>query len=69
MAILFYTDGRFSVNALGSDVLVFTFMGYTAREIPLNGRTTLSVKRTRAEADSLEDVIVIALGMKRESKN
>ena len=40
-------QGRFSINAGTNDVLVITYVGFAAREISLNGRTTLSVTLAR----------------------
>lgn len=62
------TEGKFSIVADKSAVLVFSFVGFLTQEVPLNGRKTLSVKMVFASVDSLQNVIVIALGMKREAK-
>ena len=60
-------SGNFSINAAGTDVLVITFIGFTNLEVPLNGRTTVSVTLTPAETN-MEEVVVIALGEKRAAK-
>ncbi|THU40157.1 SusC/RagA family TonB-linked outer membrane protein [Niastella caeni] len=61
-------EGKFSIVADRSAVLVFTSVGFVSQEVPINGRTTLSVIMAGAAADNLQNVIVIALGMKRETK-
>ena len=40
----------------------------STQEIPLNGRSTLSVNLARGEATALTEVVVTALGVKKESK-
>ena len=62
------TEGKFNIVAGKSAVLVFSSIGFVTQEVPLHGRTTLSVKMVIAGADTLQNVIVIALGMKRETK-
>src|SRR5512139_2761871 len=42
-------QGKFSINAGTNDVLIFTYVGLAAREVSLNGRTTLSVTLIRAD--------------------
>lgn len=61
-------SGNFSINASGSNILVFSFVGYTTQELILNGRTTVNVTMFRSEGDDLTMVVVTALGIKRESK-
>lgn len=61
-------SGNFSINASGSNILVFSFVGYTTQELTLNGRTTVNVTMFRSEGDDLTMVVVTALGIKRESK-
>ena len=60
-------SGNFSINASGTDVLLFTFVGFTNLEVPINGRTTVSVTLTPA-GTNMDEVVVIALGVKRAAK-
>ncbi len=60
-------SGNFSINAAGKDVLLFSSIGFVTLEVPLNGRTTVSVTMARGQS-TLEEVVVIALGMKRAAK-
>jgi TonB-linked SusC/RagA family outer membrane protein len=61
-------SGNFSINATGKDVLVFSFIGFITLEVPLNGRNTVSVGMVRGEATMGEEVVVVALGVRRSSK-
>ena len=60
--------GKFNITASANDVLVFSYVGFTTQEIPLNGRTTLSVSLSLGEATALTEVVVTTLGVKKESK-
>lgn len=60
-------DGTFSVNAEPSATLVFSFIGYTTQEVPLNNRSTVNVTLEESST-ALSEVVVTALGIKKESK-
>jgi len=60
--------GKFSITASANDVLVFSYVGFATQEIPLNGRTTLSVNMSLGETNALTEVVVTTLGIKKESK-
>ena len=59
-------DGNYSINASPSDVLVFSYVGYTTQEITVGGQSTINV--TLASDNQLDEVIVTAQGLKREKK-
>lgn len=59
-------DGKFSVSAAPTDVLVFSFIGMTTQEVTASS-TTLNVKMVDGAVE-LEGVVVTALGIKREKK-
>jgi len=64
-------DGTFSimVNDLQNAVLVVSFTGYSTREIPVNGKTDLSILMTPGDKN-LKDVIVVgALGLTRKQRS
>ncbi|WP_138478340.1 SusC/RagA family TonB-linked outer membrane protein [Dyadobacter bucti] len=60
-------EGAFEINAAANATLVFSFIGYQSQEIALNGRSKLDVTLVEA-ATSLEEIVVTALGIKKESK-
>lgn len=62
------TAGRFQINASGADVLVFTYVGFTPQEIALNGRTTLDVSLQAGNGQNLNEVVVTALGIRKEAR-
>ncbi|MBC7923645.1 MAG: SusC/RagA family TonB-linked outer membrane protein [Ferruginibacter sp.] len=50
------------------EVLVFSFIGFATAEVPLNGSTVVNV-RLREDQQTLNEVVVTALGIKREEKS
>lgn len=59
-------DGNFSLPAKVGDVLVFSFIGYEKQEVTVTG-SPISVRMTNIGIN-LSDVVVTALGIKRERK-
>jgi len=61
-------DGKYSIKATPGGTLVFSFVGYTTKEVVIG--TSSSVNVTMAEdAATLDEVVVTALGIKREKKS
>jgi TonB-linked SusC/RagA family outer membrane protein len=61
-------DGKFSL-AVPSDAttIVFSFVGMTTQEVAYNGQTTIDIS-LQSEAVDVDEVVVTALGIKREKK-
>ncbi|AEE19803.1 SusC/RagA family TonB-linked outer membrane protein [Dokdonia sp. 4H-3-7-5] len=59
-------DGNYSIQASPTDVLIFSFVGYTTKEVTVGNQTTINVGL--ASDNALEEVIVTAQGIKREKK-
>ncbi|PCI36064.1 MAG: TonB-dependent receptor [Flavobacteriaceae bacterium] len=61
-------DGNYSIELSdGQRVLQFSYMGYTTKNVTVNGRTILNVSLEQS-AESLNEVVVTALGIKRKEK-
>lgn len=60
-------DGRYTIQASPSDVLVFTFVGMETREMPATS-TTMDVRLTDS-ATELEQIVVTAVGIRREKSS
>ncbi|RAJ28547.1 TonB-dependent receptor [Pedobacter cryoconitis] len=59
-------NGSYAIVATGPDVvLVFSYIGFTAKEMPVNGRTTLNVQLVE-ELTSLGEVVVVGYGTQRK---
>lgn len=54
-------DGKFTIMAAPSDVLVISYVGYTSKEIKVGSRKVLSVDLNE-DAKQLEEVVVTAYG-------
>lgn len=59
--------GHFSLSARGNDTLLFTSIGFTQKEVLINNQTVINVQ-LQAQANSLNEVVVTALGIKKEKK-
>ncbi|WNH08079.1 carboxypeptidase-like regulatory domain-containing protein [Thalassobellus suaedae] len=60
-------DGKYSIKANTGATLVFSFVGYTTKEIAIGSSNTINV--TMAEdAESLEEVVVTALGLSKQKR-
>jgi TonB-linked SusC/RagA family outer membrane protein len=61
--------GNYSIEVSGSNpVLVFSFVGYEAAEIAVGNRSTVDLAMDLS-SESLKEVVVTALGIKREEKS
>lgn len=66
--VLTDAQGNFTINVADAKaVLVITYVGFTAQEVPLSGRTSLTVTLASA-AGQLQDVVVTALGISKEAR-
>ena len=61
-------DGNYTLTNVPSDAsLQFSYVGMTIQVVPVNGRTRIDVIMA-ADTELLDEVVVTALGMKREQK-
>lgn len=62
-------DGKFNLDIpQGSEnVLVFSSVGFISQEVPIDGQTTFTIT-LNTDTQSLDEVVVTALGIKREKK-
>jgi len=61
-------QGHFTINAAENETLSFTRVGYEPRQVKLGSGAMLDVQMTES-VGQLEDVVVTALGIKREEKS
>lgn len=60
-------DGNYSINVTsGEATLVFSFVGFAAQEVPLGGQTNVNVVLA-SDATQLSEVVVTALGVKKDA--
>ena len=61
-------DGRYALGVpAGADSLVFSFIGYERLAVAIGGRTTVDVA-LGAESRLIDDVVVTALGIRRQER-
>ena len=60
-------DGKYSIECAPNATLTYSYIGYVAVEEKVNNRTTINVQ-LKEESTSLNEVVVTALGMKRDQK-
>lgn len=61
-------DGQYSIEASQGDILRFSMIGYLAQEITISQNTNINVT-LEVDEGSLEEVVVTAMGIKREKKS
>ncbi|WP_235296272.1 SusC/RagA family TonB-linked outer membrane protein [Portibacter marinus] len=61
-------DGTYSLSAEVGDTLVFNFLGYNEQRIAVDTRRDIDVS-LEPESMELDEVVITALGMKREKKS
>ncbi|WP_341838392.1 SusC/RagA family TonB-linked outer membrane protein [Chitinophaga pollutisoli] len=60
-------EGKFSIRCAPDAVLQFTSLGFVTQEVPVNGQSSINVTLL-TDKKSLEEVVVTALGIKKEKK-
>lgn len=61
-------NGNFTINAKRGDVLVISAVGIPSKEVTVGAGSTLTVSLTR-QSQSLSEVVVTALGVRREARS
>lgn len=57
--------GKYQLSVPSNGVLVFSFVGYTTEEVPVNGRTVVNISM-KFDAETLAETIVIGYGTARK---
>lgn len=60
-------EGKYSLTASGNDILVISYTGYIAQEIPVNNRSVIDVS-LESDLTTLSEVVVTAFGLEKEKK-
>lgn len=60
-------DGNYSIHTDAKKTLIFSFVGFKTQEIAINGKTKINVTMD-VDAQILDDVVVTALGIKRQKR-
>jgi len=60
-------DGNYTLQAPATGTLVFSYIGYNAKNVPINNQAIINVT-LEADTKQLNEVVVTALGIQREKK-
>jgi TonB-linked SusC/RagA family outer membrane protein len=61
------SEGKYNLNGASEGTLVFSFIGYTAQEVKIAGRTEVNVSLSE-DNQKLDEVVVTAIGIKQQKK-
>ncbi len=62
-------DGKYSINVPnGNGTLIFSYVGHETHEASVNNQSTINIS-LETDAQALDEVVVTALGIKREDKS
>lgn len=61
-------DGNYNIQVPADGTLVFSFIGFATQEISVQGRSVIDVVM-EASVEAIEEVVVTALGIRREEKS
>ncbi|NMH89301.1 SusC/RagA family TonB-linked outer membrane protein [Flavivirga algicola] len=59
-------DGLFSISASSSETLVVSYLGFVTQEIPINGRTSITISLAE-DASQLDEVVIVGYGAQKKS--
>jgi TonB-linked SusC/RagA family outer membrane protein len=62
------SDGAYSISAPTNGSLVFSFMGYETRTVPVNGRRVINVTLDPASIE-VDEVLITAVGIQRTERS
>ena len=60
-------DGNYTLDVEGGKELQFSYIGYATVTVAINGKTKIDVQLSE-DTQNIEEVVVTALGIKREKK-
>jgi TonB-linked SusC/RagA family outer membrane protein len=61
-------DGTYSISAPDNATLVFSFIGLTSQEVPVNNRSVVNV-RMESDVKELTEIVVTAQGIERDQRS
>jgi len=60
-------DGDFSLEVLDSDILIFSYLGFVTKSVPVKGQSIMTIK-LMTDFQQLDDVVVIGYGTQSRAK-
>ncbi|WP_341225038.1 TonB-dependent receptor [uncultured Arcticibacterium sp.] len=59
-------DGKYSLNSPDNGTLVFSFIGYTTKEVAIGNQTLINVSLD-SDSEALDEIVVVGYGARRKS--
>lgn len=59
-------EGKFSISVVGTETLVFSFIGFISKEVPIENRSSISVVM-EPDIQTLSEIVVIGYGTQRRA--
>ncbi len=59
-------EGRFSVDVDTNAILVISYLGYSSKEVPVNGQSTITIQM-EPESSDLNEIVVVGYGTQKRS--
>lgn len=59
-------EGRFSVDVDANAILVISYLGYSSKEVPVNGQSTITIQM-EPESSDLNEIVVVGYGTQKRS--
>ena len=60
-------DGNYSIEASATDILMFSYVGFETKEVTVGEQTTINIALNES-AESLDEVVITAQGIKKSKK-
>ena len=60
-------DGNYSIDAASEDILLFSYIGFLAQEVPVGTQTTINLS-LQEDVAKLEEVVVVGYGSQRKEE-
>jgi hypothetical protein len=61
------SNGEFAISAAGNQVLIFSFIGFTKKEVAVNSQSRINVA-LESDSQLLNEMVVIGYGVQQKSK-
>ena len=60
-------DGNYTINAASDDTLIFSYVGYSASEVAVNGRSSVNAS-LEPDAQALDEVVLVGYGTQKKGE-
>lgn len=61
-------DGQYSISCAPNATLEFSYLGHQTKNVPVAGKTTIDVTLEEGSGENLNEVVVTAMGIRKDAK-